>query len=108
MGKLKRNIAENIGILLSSIIVTILSMPLGLMIIEDNRKWGKISLFVCWIGHSPLILLACFILNYAIFFFIERHKKKSLKFIYIFLFGMIIPILINLLFWINIKSLSFQ
>jgi hypothetical protein len=82
-------------------------MPLALTLIEDNRKWGKISMFFCWFGHSPLILFACFILNYAIFFFIERRKKEPLKFMFIFLVGMIVPILINLLFWINIKSLSF-
>ena len=107
MGKLKRNITENIGILLPLIVITILGLPLGLRFTEDERKFGLFILITVWVVYSPILLSIGFVLNYAIFFFIERHKKKPLKFIFIFLTGMIIPILINLLFWINIKLFSF-
>lgn len=106
MGKLKKYLFEHIGILLPSIIVAILAMPLGIKFTEDSRKLEAISLFVTWGVLSPFLLCSCFMLNYVILYAIERCKKEPLRLSFIFLVGTIVSALVNLLFWINIKSFS--
>lgn len=60
--------------------------------------------FIAWLSGAPIICMLCSFLNVISFSLVEYGTKRELRFLSQACLGFVWPVLINILFWANIKE----
>ncbi len=107
MNGTRPEIMELTGILLPSILITLIGMPLGLEF-GAGPKSGLEGLgpYVAWIIQCPFLFMVCILANIILLALLKTKYQEPIKFRLTFFAGLILPAIINILYWANINTLT--